>query len=63
LGGNYGWSEREGTFVHLNEEGGIVQGLAPLPEDEVKNGFIYPAAQYGHNKRNGYVYLVTSSIA
>lgn len=53
-GGNYGWSEREGTFVHLTDgNGGIVQGLAPLPEDEAQKGYIYPAAQYGHNGNPG----------
>ncbi|MEL7143002.1 MAG: DUF4347 domain-containing protein [Cyanobacteria bacterium J06573_11] len=52
-GGNYGWSEREGTFVHLPEGGGIVQGLVPLPEDDAKNNYVYPAAQYGHNGNIG----------
>jgi hypothetical protein len=46
-GGNYGWSEREGTFVHL-ASGGIQTGLAPLPADEALNGYVYPVAQYGH---------------
>lgn len=47
-GGNYGWSEREGTFVHLQQGGGIVEGLAPLPADEASKGYVYPAAQWGH---------------
>jgi len=46
-GGNYGWSEREGTFVHL-VSGGIQNGIAPLPADEALNGYVYPVAQYGH---------------
>jgi hypothetical protein len=46
-GGNYGWSEREGTFVHL-ASGGIETGIAPLPADEALNGYVYPVAQYGH---------------
>ena len=46
-GGNYGWSEREGTFVHL-ESGDLINGVAPLPDDDWTNGFVYPAAQYGH---------------
>lgn len=47
-GGNYGWSEREGTFVHL-ASGGIQTGIAPLPADEALNGYVYPVAQYGHD--------------
>ncbi len=46
-GGNYGWSEREGTFVHL-PSGDLIDGIAPLPANEAENGFIYPAAQVGH---------------
>lgn len=56
-GGNYGWSNREGTFVHLMEGGGIVEGVSPLPDGEVNNGYIYPAAQFGHTGSigNGFV--------
>ncbi|UZO79629.1 carbohydrate-binding protein [Aquimarina sp. ERC-38] len=47
-GANYGWANREGTFVHLNSGGGIVEGLSPLPENEAELGYTYPAAQWGH---------------
>ena len=47
-GGNYGWSEREGTFVHVQSGGGIIEGLEPLPADEASKGYVYPAAQWGH---------------
>ena len=46
-GANYGWSEREGTFVHL-PSGDLLNGIAPLPDNEAENGFTYPAAQYSH---------------
>ncbi len=46
-GGDYGWPQREGTFVHL-PNGGIVTGVTPLPVDDARFGFTYPAAQYGH---------------
>ncbi len=46
-GDDYGWSEREGTFVHL-DFGGIQNGIAPLPANEADNGYHFPAAQYGH---------------
>ncbi len=51
-GANYGWSEREGTFVHL-PSGDLIDGIAPLPADEAKNGYTYPAAQYGHEGARG----------
>lgn len=46
-GGNYGWSEREGAFVHLNS-GALANGVTALPSDDAINGFIYPVAQVGH---------------
>ena len=51
-GGNYGWSRREGTFVHL-AGGGLGTGVAPLPANEADNGFTFPAAQYGHTGPRG----------
>ena len=47
-GANYGWSDREGTFVH-RASGGLINGVSALPADEAENGFTYPAAQYGHD--------------
>lgn len=45
-GGNYGWPDREGTFVMTG--GGLITGIKPLPRDDAKNKFEYPSAQYGH---------------
>lgn len=47
-GGNYGWSRREGTFVH-ELFGGIINGISDLPADDAQNGFIYPVIQVGHD--------------
>ncbi len=52
-GGDYGWSSREGTFVHLTSGGGLVNGIAPLPSNEADFGYTYPAAQYGHKGSPG----------
>lgn len=46
---NHGWSEREGTFVHINAGGGNINGVSPLPVDEADFGFTYPVAQFGHD--------------
>lgn len=51
-GGNYGWGEREGTFVNLYD-GGTISGIGPLPTDDAKNGYIYPAVQLGHYQPEG----------
>ena len=45
-GGNYGWGLREGTFVHVGA--GLETGIAPLAANEADNGFVFPAAQWGH---------------
>ncbi|MFB3134072.1 MAG: sorbosone dehydrogenase family protein, partial [Rhodothermales bacterium] len=58
LGANYGWSEREGTFlvVHDNEN-----DVFDLPADDTTFGFTYPVIQYDHDEDDhaisgGYVY-------
>ncbi|WP_245645294.1 PQQ-dependent sugar dehydrogenase [Pseudonocardia acaciae] len=50
-GDNYGWSEREGPFVVKLGEGPNSCDIQPVPADDEKNGFTYPVAAYGHNKR------------
>jgi hypothetical protein len=45
-GANYGWGEREGTWViKENNE----NALFPLPKDDDKYGYTYPVAQYDHD--------------
>ncbi len=51
-GGDYGWPQREGTFVHL-ADGGVITGVGPLPANDAANGFHYPAAQFGHDGTPG----------
>lgn len=51
-GANYGWPEREGTFVHL-PGGDLLNGIAPLPANEVDFGYTFPAAQVGHEGTRG----------
>jgi hypothetical protein len=53
-GGNFGWPEREGTFVHrqLADEdpmAGYITGVAPLPTNEATLGYVFPVAQFDHN--------------
>ena len=46
-GANYGWGNREGTWV-VDEKNENV--LFPLPKDDAKYGYTYPVAQYDHDK-------------
>jgi hypothetical protein len=56
-GANYGWSEREGTFVFDPATPNV---LFPLPPDDASFGFTYPVAQYDHDEGaavvGGFVY-------
>ena len=45
-GANYGWGEREGTWV-IEENNENV--LFPLPQDDEKYSYTYPVAQYDHD--------------
>jgi glucose/arabinose dehydrogenase len=59
-GRNYGWSEREGTFVFDHTTPAVLQ---PLPADDATLGFTYPVAQYDHDEGSavvgGFVYRGT----
>ncbi len=55
-GRDYGWPQREGTFVHL-AEGGIATGVAPLPANDATFGFTYPATQVGHEGPTGSTFV------
>ncbi len=48
-GANYGWSEREGTFLvmHFNEP-----EVFPLPPDDASFGYAYPVIQYDHDEND-----------
>lgn len=60
-GQNYGWTKREGTFVHHQQiaphpDTGYILGVAPLPANEATVGvdsygrrYTYPVAQWDHN--------------
>lgn len=63
-GNNYGWTKREGTFVHHqkinwpegNPDTGYYDGVDPLPANEATVGvdsygtrYTYPVAQWDHN--------------
>ncbi len=56
-GGNFGWSEREGTFVVVHSD---QSAWLPLPPDDGDFGFTYPVAQYDHDEGSaivgGFVY-------
>ncbi len=62
-GGNFGWPNREGTFIERqgtdttppDADAGYITGVLPLPANEASltdgygNSNIYPVAQYDHN--------------
>jgi glucose/arabinose dehydrogenase len=56
-GANYGWSEREGTFVVDHSD---PFRFLPLPPNDATFGYTYPVAQYDHDEGvavvGGFVY-------
>lgn len=58
-GANYGWGEREGTFL-INDDN--ENEIFALPDDDFLNNYTYPVAQYDHDIignvaiAGGYVY-------
>jgi hypothetical protein len=52
-GGNYGWPDYEGTFLHTQQpdgpNAGYITDTLPLPADEASRGHIFPVAQYDHD--------------
>jgi hypothetical protein len=57
-GANYGWSEREGTFLVTPDD---LFNVFPLPPNDATFGFSYPVLQYDHDEGDraisgGYVY-------
>ena len=57
-GHNYGWSQREGTFVIDMQKGR--ENVYNLPTDDAINNYTYPVAQYDHDEGSavvgGFVY-------
>ncbi|MDJ0597214.1 MAG: PQQ-dependent sugar dehydrogenase [Pleurocapsa sp. MO_226.B13] len=45
-GANYGWGNREGTWVIRENNENV---LFPLPQDDAKYNYTYPVAQYDHD--------------
>jgi hypothetical protein len=52
-GGDYGWSRREGPLLHLQDGGGVLDGVTALPANEASFAFIYPNAFYAHSGAEG----------
>lgn len=53
---NYGWSVREGVRSQYDFSGGVHTSNGPLPEDDARFGFRYPAAFFGHHGEGGEAY-------
>lgn len=49
-GRDYGWPEREGTFVMRYRDN--MDAVYPLPADDSSSHFTYPVAQYDHDEGN-----------
>lgn len=49
-GGDYGFPEREGTFLLKPDEPENNTRIYPLPANDAEFGYIYPVAQYDHDE-------------
>ncbi len=61
IGENYGWNEREGTFLL---DTSAINDVFELPPDDAVNDYRYPVAQYDHDEGSavvgGFVYRSTA---
>ncbi|SDZ16254.1 Glucose/arabinose dehydrogenase, beta-propeller fold [Micromonospora pattaloongensis] len=53
-GDNFGWSEREGSFVFDRAATDPCAKLLPLPADDARFGYTYPVAAYDHDPAPGW---------
>lgn len=53
-GDNFGWSEREGSFVFDKAATSPCDRLLPLPADDDRYGYTYPVAAYDHDPAPGW---------
>jgi glucose/arabinose dehydrogenase len=56
-GGNYGWADREGVFVHERERFEVNGNISLLPADEATRGLIYPVSMLGHEGTSGQTFV------
>ncbi|MEV0154741.1 PQQ-dependent sugar dehydrogenase [Micromonospora sp. NPDC050686] len=53
-GDNFGWSEREGSWVFDRTPTNPCDRLYPLPADDERYGYTYPVAAYDHDPAPGW---------
>ncbi|GAA2715540.1 PQQ-dependent sugar dehydrogenase [Micromonospora olivasterospora] len=53
-GDNFGWSEREGSYVFDKAATNPCDKLLPLPADDERYGYTYPVAAYDHDPPPGW---------
>ncbi|MEE6258758.1 PQQ-dependent sugar dehydrogenase [Plantactinospora sonchi] len=53
-GDNFGWSEREGSFVFDKTSTAPCDKIFPLPADDAQYGYTYPVAAYDHEPAPGW---------
>ncbi|AUD05639.1 PQQ-dependent sugar dehydrogenase [Spirosoma pollinicola] len=52
-GKNYGWPDREGTFLIDSTDN--VNNVYPLPKNDARYGYSYPVAQFDHDEGNAII--------
>ena len=55
-GANYGWSNREGAFMHL-DSGTLADGITSLPANDANEALTYPVIQVGHTGAAGATFV------
>ncbi len=53
-GKNYGWPNREGTFL-IDSTAADINSVYRLPKDDARYGYSYPVAQFDHDEGNAII--------